>query len=69
MSARWRSKGASGKYTWVERPGRTFEKRDLLCVVDSQEDVLLLSGRFIQYYREKREVQGGARTPSSNGWA
>jgi nitrite reductase (NADH) large subunit len=32
--------------------GAHVRKADLLCVVDSHEDVLLYSGRFIQYYRE-----------------
>lgn len=32
--------------------GARVRKGDLLCVVDSQEDVLLYMGRFMQYYRE-----------------
>jgi len=32
--------------------GAHVRKGDLLCVVDSHEDVLLLMGRFMQYYRE-----------------
>jgi nitrite reductase (NADH) large subunit len=32
--------------------GSHIRKGDLLCTVDSHDDVLRLSGRFIQYYRE-----------------
>ena len=32
--------------------GQLVRKGDLLCVVDTQEDVLLYMGRFMQYYRE-----------------
>jgi nitrite reductase (NADH) large subunit len=32
--------------------GSHVRKGDLLCVVDSHEDALLLTGRFMQYYRE-----------------
>jgi nitrite reductase (NADH) large subunit len=32
--------------------GAHVRKGDLLCVVDSHDDVLRVSGRFIQYYRE-----------------
>jgi nitrite reductase (NADH) large subunit len=32
--------------------GAHVRKGDLLCVVDSHEDVLRMAGRFIQYYRE-----------------
>ncbi|HVU66858.1 MAG TPA: nitrite reductase large subunit NirB [Ktedonobacteraceae bacterium] len=32
--------------------GSNVRKGDLLCVVDTQEDVLLYMGRFMQYYRE-----------------
>lgn len=32
--------------------GAHVRKGDLLCVVDSHDEVLLISGRFIQYYRE-----------------
>ena len=32
--------------------GAHVRKADLLCVVDTHEDVLLYAGRFIQYYRE-----------------
>jgi nitrite reductase (NADH) large subunit len=32
--------------------GSTVRKGDILCVVDSHEDVLKYMGRFIQYYRE-----------------
>lgn len=32
--------------------GAHVRKADLLCVVDSHEDVLLYAGRFMQYYRE-----------------
>ncbi|GCF10614.1 nitrite reductase large subunit NirB [Dictyobacter arantiisoli] len=33
--------------------GASVRKGDVLCVVDSQEDVLLYMGRFMQYYREQ----------------
>ncbi len=32
--------------------GAHIRKGDVLCVVDSHDDVLKLVGRFIQYYRE-----------------
>ena len=32
--------------------GASVRKGDLLCTVDTPDEVLLLSGRFIQYYRE-----------------
>ncbi len=32
--------------------GGSVRKGDLLCTVDTEEDVLLYMGRFIQYYRE-----------------
>jgi nitrite reductase (NADH) large subunit len=32
--------------------GSSVRKGDLLCTVDSQDDVLLYMGRFMQYYRE-----------------
>jgi len=32
--------------------GSHIRKGDLMCTVDSEEDVLLLTGRFLQYYRE-----------------
>jgi nitrite reductase (NADH) large subunit len=32
--------------------GSTVRKGDLLCVVDSHEDVIRYAGRFMQYYRE-----------------
>ncbi|HEY3740453.1 MAG TPA: nitrite reductase large subunit, partial [Bryobacteraceae bacterium] len=32
--------------------GSSVRKGDILCVVDSQEEVLKYMGRFIQYYRE-----------------
>jgi nitrite reductase (NADH) large subunit len=32
--------------------GAHVRKGDLLCVVDSHDDVLRMAGRFIQYYRE-----------------
>ncbi len=32
--------------------GSSVRKGDILCVVDSHEDVLKYMGRFIQYYRE-----------------
>ncbi len=34
-----------------------MRKGDLLCSVDSEEQVLLLSGRFIQYYRENAKYK------------
>jgi nitrite reductase (NADH) large subunit len=37
--------------------GAHVRKGDLLCVVDSHEQVLLLSGRFIQYYRENAKYK------------
>jgi nitrite reductase (NADH) large subunit len=33
--------------------GSRVRKADLLCVVDSHADVLKISGRFLQYYREQ----------------
>ena len=32
--------------------GSSVRKGDVLCVVDSEEDVLKYMGRFVQYYRE-----------------
>ena len=32
--------------------GSTVRKSDILCVVDTQDEVLLYMGRFMQYYRE-----------------
>jgi nitrite reductase (NADH) large subunit len=32
--------------------GSTVRKGDILCVVDTEEDVLTYMGRFVQYYRE-----------------
>jgi nitrite reductase (NADH) large subunit len=32
--------------------GGSVRKGDLLCTVDTQDDVLLYMGRFMQYYRE-----------------
>ena len=49
--------------------GAHVRKGDLLCVVDSHDDVLRVSGRFIQYYRETREVQGAHLHASSSAWA
>ena len=37
--------------------GSRVRKGDLLCTVDSQEDVLRLMGRFMQYYRENARYQ------------
>jgi nitrite reductase (NADH) large subunit len=37
--------------------GSHVRKGDLLCVVDSHDQVLLLSGRFIQYYRENAKYK------------
>jgi nitrite reductase (NADH) large subunit len=37
--------------------GSHVRKGDLLCVVDTHEDVLRLSGRFIQYYRENAKYK------------
>lgn len=33
--------------------GSHIRQGDLMCIVDNEEDVLLYSGRFIQYYRER----------------
>jgi nitrite reductase (NADH) large subunit len=32
-------------------------KGDLLCIVDSEDDVLLYTGRFIQFYRENAKFK------------
>jgi nitrite reductase (NADH) large subunit len=37
--------------------GSRVRKGDLLCVVESQEDVLRITGRFMQYYREHAKYQ------------
>ena len=37
--------------------GAHVRKGDLLCTVDSHDEVLLLSGRFIQYYRENAKYK------------
>jgi nitrite reductase (NADH) large subunit len=37
--------------------GSHVRKGDLLCVVDTQEEVMRLSGRFIQYYRENAKYK------------
>jgi nitrite reductase (NADH) large subunit len=37
--------------------GSHIRKGDLLCVVDSHEEVLRLGGRFIQYYRENAKYK------------
>jgi nitrite reductase (NADH) large subunit len=37
--------------------GSHIRKGDLLCTVDSQEDVLRISGRFMQYYRENAKYK------------
>ena len=37
--------------------GSHIRKGDLLCTVDSQQEVLRLSGRFIQYYRENAKYK------------
>jgi nitrite reductase (NADH) large subunit len=37
--------------------GSHIRKGDLLCVVDSEEEVLRLGGRFIQYYRENAKYK------------
>jgi nitrite reductase (NADH) large subunit len=37
--------------------GAHIRKGDLLCTVDSWDQVLLLSGRFIQYYRENAKYK------------
>jgi nitrite reductase (NADH) large subunit len=37
--------------------GAHIRKGDLLCVVDSHEEVLKVSGRFIQYYRENAKYK------------
>ena len=38
--------------------GSSVRKGDILCVVDSEEDVLKYMGRFIQYYRENAKISG-----------
>jgi nitrite reductase (NADH) large subunit len=37
--------------------GSHVRKGDLLCVVDSEADVVLLTGRFMQYYRENAKYK------------
>jgi nitrite reductase (NADH) large subunit len=37
--------------------GSHIRKGDLLCVVDSHDDVLRISGRFVQYYRENAKYK------------
>jgi nitrite reductase (NADH) large subunit len=37
--------------------GSHVRKGDLLCTVDTQEEVLVLSGRFIQFYRENAKYK------------
>ena len=37
--------------------GSHIRKGDLLCTVDSHDEVLRLSGRFIQYYRENAKYK------------
>jgi len=37
--------------------GAHVRKGDLLCVVDSEDDALLFSGRFMQYYRENAKYK------------
>jgi nitrite reductase (NADH) large subunit len=37
--------------------GSHVRKGDLLCVVDSEDDVLRISGRFMQYYRENAKYK------------
>jgi nitrite reductase (NADH) large subunit len=37
--------------------GSHIRKGDLLCTVDSQDDVLRLAGRFMQYYRENAKYK------------
>ena len=37
--------------------GAHVRKGDLLCTVDSHDDVLKLAGRFIQYYRENAKYK------------
>jgi nitrite reductase (NADH) large subunit len=32
-------------------------KGDVLCVVDSEDDVMLFTGRFMQYYRENAKYK------------
>ena len=38
--------------------GAHVRKGDLLCTVDSEEDVLTITGRFMQYLPREREIQG-----------
>jgi nitrite reductase (NADH) large subunit len=42
--------------------GAHIRKGDLLCVVESHDDVLRLSGRFVQYYREHAKYKERAYT-------
>ena len=37
--------------------GSHVRKGDLLCTVDSHDDVLRITGRFIQYYRENAKYK------------
>jgi len=37
--------------------GSHVRKGDVLCVVDSEDDVLLFAGRFMQYYRENAKYK------------
>jgi nitrite reductase (NADH) large subunit len=37
--------------------GSSVRKGDILCVVDTHDDVLLYMGRFMQYYRENAKYQ------------
>jgi nitrite reductase (NADH) large subunit len=37
--------------------GSHVRKGDLLCVVDNEDDVVLLTGRFMQYYRENAKYK------------
>jgi nitrite reductase (NADH) large subunit len=37
--------------------GGHVRKGDLLCVVDNEDDVLLYTGRFMQYYRENAKYR------------
>ena len=57
--------GENGRSTSVEPPGRSVPKGNLLCVVDSHQQVLLLSGRFIGSLPES-EMRKSGRTPFVN---
>ena len=51
-SASSRSTAAAGRSTSAARPGAHIRKGDLLATVDTPDEVITLTGRFLQYYRE-----------------